>query len=56
LETAKRNIRIKHATNLPPGKSLPTRAHCAAVTRALVFQKWSNGLLLRQLWQLKRTT
>jgi len=37
-------------------KSLITRDHCPAVTRALVFQKWLNDLLLQQLLQLKPTT
>jgi len=33
-----------------------TGDHCAAVTRALIFQKWVNDLLLQWLWQLKPTT
>jgi len=46
----KRRIRIKNATNLPTkaheiqeqcniDQSLNTRGHCAAVNRALLFQK-----------------
>jgi len=48
LEKIKRRIRIKDATNLPNkahipesviDKSFATRDHCAAVAKALVFQK-----------------
>jgi len=66
LETIKRRIRINHATicllrliyfrDSVIDKSLTLRDHRAAVTSALVFQKWLNDLLLQQLYQLKLTT
>jgi len=65
LETIKHKIRIKDATNLPTKDHIPesvidqsftTRDHCAAVNKALVFQKRLNDLLLQQLWQRKPNT
>jgi len=58
LEKIKRKISIKDATRLPTkahiperviDKSFTTRDDCAAVTKALVFQKRPNDLLLQQL-------
>jgi len=55
LEKIKRKIRIKDAKNLFTKVHIPesvihkpftTRDHCAVVTKALVFQKRLNGLLL----------